>query len=83
MKQNKFPITEKEVIEFENNHKHNYKEPEKWSTIDEIINNNPKKQLKLYGVVKSFYCIDYEKSNGKVCKCNNQCTGCWQVEKQK
>lgn len=45
--------------------------------VDIAIN----KELRLYGVVKSFYCVDNSKSNGNVKKCNSQCTGCWQIDK--
>ena len=38
--------------------------------------------LTLYDVVKSFYCVDNCKSKASVDKCDNQCTGCWQVEKR-
>lgn len=31
-------------------------------------------------LANSFYCVDLEKSNGKVNNCNNQCTGCWKME---
>ena len=40
------------------------------------------KQLTIHSVVKPFYCVDNCKSKGSVNKCDNQCTGCWQVEKR-
>ena len=40
------------------------------------------KKLIIPIVVKPFYCVDNCKSKGSVNKCDNQCTGCWQVEKR-
>ena len=42
---------------------------------DKLIN-----KLTIPVVVEPFYCF-YDK-NKKVGKCDNQCTGCWQVEKR-
>tara|TARA_R110002167_G_scaffold112367_2_gene284759 strand:- start:4020 stop:4268 length:249 start_codon:yes stop_codon:yes gene_type:complete len=44
---------------------------------------NKIEQLTIHSVVKPFYCVDYCKSKGSVNKCDNQCTGCWQVEKRR
>ena len=51
MKTNKFPTTEKEVIAFELKHKDNYRQPKKWTDIEDIINSKP---LIIHGVSKSF-----------------------------
>lgn len=75
MKKSKFPTTEKQVIEFEEKNKANYKSPTKWTDVDEIIN---KEQLNLHVVSKSFYC-ECELIKSK--KCNEQCSPCWYKSK--
>ena len=55
-----------------------------WQKFTDILNNALIKaeNLSIHNVVKSFYCVDNCKSKGRVEKCDNQCTGCWQVEKR-
>lgn len=46
-------MTDKQVIEFEEKNKKDYKEPKEWADSEDIINGKFRKQLNLHGVIQS------------------------------
>jgi len=50
--------------------------------IKEVFKQEQNQQLLQTDVIEPFYCIDNLKSNRAVKKCDNQCTGCWKIQKQ-